>query len=456
MNIMAVLLTLLVLAVLVFSLFKKFYAPTTLLLISFLVLFVYSIVTKSSIMGDSTGGSWFIDIFEYMKSAFVSQYVGLGMTLLPLVGYSTYMGKIKASTMLTSLCAAPMKKIKNPYVVVAFTVIIASLLEIAVISQTATTTLLMATIFPILLSLGVSRAGACAAIILGGAMDLGPAAVDPMYALAQVGSTMTQPEYFVQIQIPTFVLPVIVAAVVSGIINSRMDRNEGHIASANMQEIPPTEEIGVPKFYALFPLFPIVLILLFSKLVISSIAISAFAAAFISFFVCMIIDGVRKKSLADGIEATKAVFDGMGSSYAVIISLCAAATVFAGSIQKIGGFTVLASLFENSTMPSWILFAIIGIMCMIVVVCTGTSQAGFSIFAPAITQFASVFGIKPEVAMFPVQITMGLARSSSPIGVALLTGAGIAEVEPVKVIKRNIVPVAVAWVLSVIMSAIIL
>lgn len=108
-----VLLTFVAIGLLIFMIMKKAYAPMSLLALGFIILFFWSLLTGQSIMGEESVGNWFLDIFEFMKSYFCSQYIGLGMILLPLMGFTRYMNHIHATEMLTSLCSKPLQNQKS-------------------------------------------------------------------------------------------------------------------------------------------------------------------------------------------------------------------------------------------------------------------------------------------------------------------------------------------------------
>ncbi len=450
-----VLLTFVAIGLLIFMIMKNAYAPMSLLALGFIILFFWSLLTGQSIMGEESVGNWFLDIFEFMKSYFCSQYIGLGMILLPLMGFTRYMNHIHATEMLTSLCSKPLQKIKNPYVIVGCTVILGALLEIAIPSHTGLSVLLIITLFPVLRSCGISKLTAAAAILLGGAMDLGPAAPMPIYGLSEIHSGMTAAEYFIRIQIPVSTLPILLSAVLCAVVNWKWDQKAGYLAERQETAEIPSSEIGVPRFYALFPLIPLVFIIIFSKLVVSSIVISVCAAVFISLFICTTIEIIRSHSVIHSMDATKTFFEGMGDGYTVTIVLIAAASVFAGALQKIGGLTVLAELISKTPLNGMVVFAIIGLLGMFIIIFTGSPNAGMAPFTDSILNLINTYHIMPEIALLPIQLSMGYGRVLSPIGSAVLTVASMVDVDIIALVKRNIIPVGGAYLLNIIIAAIL-
>lgn len=145
-------------------------------------------------------------------------------------------------------------------------------------------------------------------------MDLGPAAPMPIYGLSEIHSGMTAAEYFIRIQIPVSTLPILLSAVLCAVVNWKWDQKAGYLAERQETAEIPSSEIGVPRFYALFPLIPLVFIIIFSKLVVSSIVISVCAAVFISLFICTTIEIIRSHSVIHSMDATKTFLKAWGTA----------------------------------------------------------------------------------------------------------------------------------------------
>ncbi len=59
-------------------------------------------------MGDKTTGSNFIDIFELIKTKFVSTLSSNGLIIMAVMGFVAYRNHIKASTMLAYMASRPL------------------------------------------------------------------------------------------------------------------------------------------------------------------------------------------------------------------------------------------------------------------------------------------------------------------------------------------------------------
>ncbi len=108
-------------------------------------------------------GSDFFDILEYVKYLLSESSGGLGLMIMILCGFSAYMTHLGANDVVVKLVSKPLKNIRSPYILMVFAYFLACLMSFAVASATGLGVLLMATLFPVIVNVGISR-GAAAAI----------------------------------------------------------------------------------------------------------------------------------------------------------------------------------------------------------------------------------------------------------------------------------------------------
>ena len=113
-SVLAVILTLLFIVVVATLVIKKYNSVFVFLTSGMLVILALSLLSGTSVLGDSTTGSLIIDVFTFAVNTFKAQSSGVGMILMMVTGYAVYMSHIGASTKLAYLAMAPLKKIKNP------------------------------------------------------------------------------------------------------------------------------------------------------------------------------------------------------------------------------------------------------------------------------------------------------------------------------------------------------
>lgn len=87
----------------------------------------------------------------------------LGMMIMMLCGFAAYMTHIGANDMVVKLASKPLQYINSPYLLMIAAYFVACLMSLVVSSATGLGVLLMATLFPVMVNVGISR-GAAAAI----------------------------------------------------------------------------------------------------------------------------------------------------------------------------------------------------------------------------------------------------------------------------------------------------
>lgn len=155
---------------------KKFKPQAVLFAGGIALMILASLFHTGTILEESSRtGFWLFDIFEYIKTVFVADAAGTGMIIMAVGGFAIYMDKIGASSAMVSICINPLKKVNSPYLVLALSYVVGQFLNIFIPSAAGLSILLMATLYPVLVELGVSRLSAAALIGTAACLDLGPA-----------------------------------------------------------------------------------------------------------------------------------------------------------------------------------------------------------------------------------------------------------------------------------------
>ena len=124
---------------------------------------------------DETGFIGF-DFFRYIKESFSKTNAGVGLMIMAIGGFVAYIDKIGASKALVFVAMKPLKLFKQkPYIAASLVIPIGQLLFVSIPSAAGLSLLLMASLFPILVNLGVSRLSAVSVITATTAFGMGPA-----------------------------------------------------------------------------------------------------------------------------------------------------------------------------------------------------------------------------------------------------------------------------------------
>ncbi len=458
MDVLQVIITFLMIAALLVAIKKKFNLVTTLLCLGLIALALMTIITGTSVIGEDTSGSKFIDLFEEIAQASTTTLAGTGIIIMSVMGYVAYMNHIKASTLFAMLAAKPLGKLKSPYILGFATIVIGYLLKIAIPSGVSEVSLLIATVYPILLAVGLSKATAASVLVLSITAGWGPAN-NISYNVFELGGItqdqMTVPVFFATKEIPVMLCLMVVVGVAFVITAKIFDKKEG-VAGEAMVDSEHTinpKELGIPYFYALLPLIPLVLVLVFSQLVVGSIIISVTAANYLAFFIAFIINLIVNKDKIKVFNETKVFFDSMGTAFANAVTICIAGVVFSAGINAIGGMSVLLDWFASMG-GSTLLITIVGsLLAFIVVAVTGSINGTMPIIAPLFANLAS--GEQLLVMYRTLMMTGTLGSGITPVSAVMIVVSQTCETEIPQIIKRTMIPVLAGVVTVLIASSLI-
>ena len=137
---------------------------------------------------------------------------------------------IGASKALVKLTISPLLKLRAPYIVMAGAWILGMCLGLAINSASGLAMLLMVTIFPILINLGVSRLAATAVIATTLCLDWSPSDTGTLLAANTAGIDPVL--YWVKYQVPIAAVTIPVVAVLHYLTQKWMDARDGHVVKA--------------------------------------------------------------------------------------------------------------------------------------------------------------------------------------------------------------------------------
>lgn len=413
-----------------------------------------------------TLGNPFLDIFAAIEGLFSNRVAGLGLLIMSVMGFVKYMDAIGANKTLVRIGVKPLQFIKSPYIVLVFAFLIGQTMKIAITSASGLGVLLMATMFPILLRLGVSRAAATAVIATTGCIDLGPASgtgiavVEAAHILTSDGKA-DMATFFIKYQLPVAIPIIMVVAILHFVVQYWFDKKEGYISQTQANQAieineVDAEETKVPSFYAVLPLIPLLLVLVFNELVIlefnkvlaflgSSIVIppktiGLVAAILISVFFTMIIEYIRSLDVRKVFDSIQNVFDGMGAAFAGVITLIVAGETFAAGLLKTGSINTLLAFAKDAGAGVVPITIFMQTLIAVASLLMGSGDAAIFSFLSVGNIVAEHFSAEPIAVLMPMQISSSLARSFSPITAVVVAVSAIAGISPVEVIKRTAIP----------------
>lgn len=406
----------------------------------------------------STGSVW-LDIVKAINMSFSNRAAKLGLIIMLIGGFSKYMDYIGASTALVNISIKPLQMMKRPYLVLALTSILGNILAMFISSASGFGLLLMVTMYPVLVRLGVSRLAACAVIATTSAPGWGPAGADSIYAAELCGMEIVP--YFMQYQVPVGVCTVLALAVTHFFVQQWFDKNDPDemagkdvAASINEKQAKDQEAPEVPAYYALLPMIPLVLVLIFG-LWDFGVEMDINVATILAIIISALVELIRKRDGMDVCMGVKAFWSGMGFQMATVVTLVVAADIFSKGLISLGAIDTLINGAQEAGFGALgMMFVFVAIIIAATLV-TGSGNSAFFAFVPLAPKVASLSGVAPVLLVLPMNFVSNLARSLSPIAAVMIVVAGAAKQSPVDLAKRTFIPVAVATVVNIAVTLIL-
>ena len=438
---------------------KKGYA-TAVLMIAGVVLLACAVLldVEPGIALKKSSGSAFFDIFKVVETTLSSTLAGLGLSIMAMGGFAKYMDKLNAGRALYAVVGGPLKYIKSPYMLACMGFVVTQIVGMAIPSASGLALMMMVTLYPVLIRAGVTRMTAVCIIGASRFFDLGPGSANCM--LAAKTSGIEWAEYFLSWQMKIY-FPLLICMLVSQYFvqrywDKREGIDEGYAALQAQFAEEKGEELNVPKIYALLPIIPLVILLIFNPTVIGAwginIKVGVPTAIVLSVFIAMLFEFIRTRKVFDIVAGMKAFFEGMGKQFAVVVSLIVAGQVFGKGLIAIGAVDSLISGVESMGMGVGFMVLVMSLVIGIVAFLMGSGNAPFFSFAALIPSIASKFGVHSADMLLPLQTMTGFGRTLSPVTGAIVAVAGLAGVSPFQIVKRNAIPLILCILLNYVLT----
>ena len=449
MNYMGVIISIVIVIFVARLLLKKCNPHAVLLAAGLLMLIISQFLNyEMPTLKTPTGFSGF-DLFRYIKESFSRTNAGVGLMIMSIGGFVAYIDKIGASKALVYVAMKPLTLFKkHPYIAASMVIPIGQILFVAIPSAAGLGLLLMASLFPILVNLGVSRLSAVSVITAATAFGIGPASA--ITASATDISNIPVITFFLDYQIP-LVLPLSLSMMVTYyFVNRYYDKKN---KPEEITEKTAEKKLDVPVVYAIIPVLPIVLLIVFSKifnLFATPITLDTTTAMFISLFVALIFEFIRTKKIKEVMNSLQTFWNGMGNIFKSVVTLIITADIFAKGLISLGFIDGLISLAQNLGFGAIGIGIIMTIMIFLASMLMGSGNASFFAFGPLVPKIAKSLGVESSSIILPMQLSASMGRTVSPVAGVIIATAEIAKVSTIDIVKRNLIPLVVALAIMLI------
>ena len=443
---MNILICLIIIAITGILLMKRYQPQPILIGMGILMMYIaYEGSWINAILDESQStGVLVFDAMDIVRITTSENVVSLGLMIMTCAGYAKYMEHIGAGTRLAHTFIKPLYRLNRPYIVLALMFLLNMGLSICVPNPLSLALLMMVTIYPVLLRLGVSPVGAAAVIATGHMMDVGPGAVSTLLIAKTLNIPV--PNYFVGYQLRLYFLVAVVTAVAHFLWQRYRDRLDGPMDVGGCESIPEAP-VG-PKLYMIFPLLPLCFILGFSQYGLPGVKMNVTLAMMLAFGITLLAELIRHRNLRTVLKSTTVFFEGMGNQFSYAVTLIIGGQVFAQGLVSLGLIDSLVSTLQTLSLNSVGLTSVMGGGMLGLSMVTGSNVAPLFTLVPLVPDIVSNLGLDPITTMLGMQNGASLGLFLSPISPVMVGVAGVAHIKSVDLLKRTSVPVLVALITS--------
>lgn len=448
----------LVVLVVVAYLIVKNYHPALSLIIGALVLLACAWMLGHPIYpaGEGTGFGLF-DIFLKFKDTIIAQVSSAGIVIMILFGYSGYMNAIGANQMAVNFLVKPLMKIKRKSLFVPVVFLIGNLMSLVVPSASSLAIILMSILYPMLASMGISSLTAAGVIAMTATIMPTPLGADNVIAANTLGyDVLNYVVWNAKISLPS----LLIIAVAQYFWQKYCDKKEGEAAyvSLNEEGLSKQKEFDVPKFYAILPILPLLLIVGvgIAGMFIKGITMDIFVLTFISFFIAVLVETLRLKSFKKVQDTAVEMFKGMGQGFSQVVMLVVGGSLFTSVIQTLGIIDSIMASVEASSSAGIVTTLIFSGATTLFGILSGGGLAMFYAVIELIPGIAEKAGIDGILISLPMQMIANLTRTISPVAAVVMIVASTVGVSPIRILKRTSVPTIIGIISVIVLSILLL
>ena len=448
----------LVVLVVVAYLIVKNYHPALSLIIGALVLLACAWMLGHPIYpaGEGTGFGLF-DIFLKFKDTIIAQVSSAGIVIMILFGYSGYMNAIGANQMAVNFLVKPLMKIKRKSLFVPVVFLIGNLMSLVVPSASSLAIILMSILYPMLASMGISSLTAAGVIAMTATIMPTPLGADNVIAANTLGyDVLNYVVWNAKISLPS----LLIIAVAQYFWQKYCDKKEGEAAyvSLNEEGLSKQKEFDVPKFYAILPILPLLLIVGvgIAGMFIKGITMDIFVLTFISFFIAVLVETLRLKSFKKVQDTAVEMFKGMGQGFSQVVMLVVGGSLFTSAIQTLGIIDSIMASVEASSSAGIVTTLIFSGATTLFGILSGGGLAMFYAVIELIPGIAEKAGIDGILISLPMQMIANLTRTISPVAAVVMIVASTVGVSPIRILKRTSLPTIIGIIRVIVLSILLL
>ena len=431
---LAFIFSLLMVGITAVGLYRKLNPQGLLMLSGLLMLTAAFFMQVHSVVPSEATGMVVFDLVRMIEEVFLSNLARAGFMIMTIGGYVAFMNNIKATNALVYISMKPLGLFRR-YPYLAATIVIP-------IGQ-----LLVASVYPVLISLGVSQLTALSVIAAATLFDQGPGSANTAMAAELIGQSNV--EYFITHQLP-LVIPTSLVVMVLFYFNNRYfdkkdakKQQDGILQVSNVTATSLVEKPDVPLAFALLPVLPLALLIFFSPFVglfQPTVTLGTTTAMLFSLFLSLVFVLFHTRSVRTTFNVFASFWKGMGNVFTSVVTLIVASEVFSKGLIGLGFIDSLVGYSSHIGLSGLAIAAIFTLIIFGAAMLMGSGNAAFFSFGPLLPGIATQLGLPVFSLILPLQLAASMGRAASPIAGVIVAIAGVAGVSSVELARRNTFP----------------
>lgn len=426
---------------------KKYNAIFVFFTSGIVIMLVAHYLTGTPILPKTTLGNPLLDVFGFLSNSFKTNLSNIGMIIMIVTGYAAYMKHIKASTKLAYLASNPLSKIKNKYLVLSGMYLVGMALKLVITSQAGLSVLLLATVFPVLMAIGISPITAASVLSLI-CIDYGPNDGSTIFMSGVL--KMNVVDLFLQHQIAVAGSIIVVLALLIPFYYKYMDNRDKSRGTYQAQEVTQLENPDVPGYYALLPIIPLAIV--FADYFIPSTKIDVITANIMGMFITFVIEFARRSDRNEIPKDIVVILRAMADIFVSVVAIIISASAFAQGIKMLGGISIFAHYAATMEGAGFIIMLMFALITFLFAIIMGSGAAPLFAFGALTPEIATKLGIPAVTLILPMEISSALGRACSPVCGAVIAVAGVAGIEPIQLVKRSAPMLTLAFIVNCVAS----
>ncbi len=391
-------------------------------------------------------GSDYLNIIEFLRYSFSNNLSNLGLLIMTMVGFASYMTHIGANDAFVNIAIKPLSLIKSPYALVFLAFLLGKAVSMVITSAVGLGVLCLALMGPALAALGMNKKTIAAVFVTSGAASM--VLLGGSTAASAKACELSILDYVFIYKIPAALPTVLVMGLAHVFWQRYLDRKEGWIPSEHVGEklVFEGEDVkrpstAAPKIYAILPFLPMVFVVVFSQYCIESIKLNITTLMLFCVTIAMICEAIRWRGNIDKLGAgLKAFLMAMGKSCSGVVALVIAAGVFATGFKALGMIDAIVSLATSVGAGGLGMSILFVVITTLVTIIAGSNGASFYPLVEMVPHIAKSMGVNPVMLVLPMHQASTIARPLSPVAGVVVAISAMCKMSPLELVKRASVP----------------